>query len=112
MWKHTPCLWKNITGIPCPGCGMTRACTAVFHLDLQSAFQHHPLFLIIPFLAYLFLFPGSWLGRRLVANNLFWCIIGGLFIGAYVIRMIVLFPDHSPMTGLHPCLIDLVRNLF
>ncbi|MBQ7534289.1 MAG: DUF2752 domain-containing protein [Stomatobaculum sp.] len=42
------CPIKFITGISCPGCGMTRAWISVlvFH-DLHKAFHYHPLFWIV-----------------------------------------------------------------
>lgn len=38
-----PCLFHEMTGLPCPGCGMTRAIVALLHGDLAQAFTHHPL---------------------------------------------------------------------
>lgn len=52
------CLFKNITGIPCPGCGMGRGTNALFHGNLLHAFRMHPLaipFNVTVFTALLFL---------------------------------------------------------
>lgn len=38
-----PCPVRYITGIPCPGCGMTRACTALARGQIAEAFTHNPL---------------------------------------------------------------------
>ena len=38
-----PCPIHSVTGIECPGCGMTRACTAVGQGRLVEAWHHHPL---------------------------------------------------------------------
>ena len=35
------CLYKNIFGIKCWNCGMTRACLSVLHLDFSSAFEYN-----------------------------------------------------------------------
>ena len=48
------CPFRIITGIPCPGCGMTRAFTSLFHFDLTRAFLYHPLFPLIIITAILF----------------------------------------------------------
>lgn len=37
------CVVKTITGIPCPGCGTTRAALALARLDVVHAFMSYPL---------------------------------------------------------------------
>jgi hypothetical protein len=37
------CIFRNITGIACPGCGMTRSLIATGHLHLEDALMFHPL---------------------------------------------------------------------
>ena len=37
------CLFRNITGIGCPGCGMTRSLIATAHLHFEDAILFHPL---------------------------------------------------------------------
>jgi hypothetical protein len=37
------CPLKAMTGLPCPGCGMTRATVALLHGDLATSFHFHPL---------------------------------------------------------------------
>ena len=41
-----PCLFHQITGLLCPGCGNTRAALALLRLDLPAAFGYNPLFLV------------------------------------------------------------------
>jgi hypothetical protein len=43
------CPFRLLTGIPCPGCGMTRAFLSAFQLDFRSAFLYHPLFPVVLF---------------------------------------------------------------
>ncbi len=46
--SHTDlCIFKNVTGIPCPGCGMGRGTVELFHGNIWSALKMHPL--SIPF---------------------------------------------------------------
>ena len=47
------CPFKLLTGVPCPGCGMTRAYLYLFEGDIQGAFYFHPLFWLIPLLVLL-----------------------------------------------------------
>ena len=37
------CPFKFITGLPCPGCGMTRATLSLFKGDMLSSFYYNPL---------------------------------------------------------------------
>ncbi len=45
----TLCLFKLLTGIPCPGCGITHALLAAFRGQWAASAAYHPLGL--PFLA-------------------------------------------------------------
>ena len=38
-----PCIFRSLTGIPCPTCGTTRAATAFLQGDLLAAFAANPL---------------------------------------------------------------------
>lgn len=40
---RTSCSLRRTTGIPCPGCGGTRAVKAAVRLDPVAALQHNPL---------------------------------------------------------------------
>ena len=44
MLAGITCPILYVTGIPCPGCGMTRAWRSFFQGDLRNAFRFHPLF--------------------------------------------------------------------
>ncbi|MEM6928925.1 MAG: DUF2752 domain-containing protein [Myxococcota bacterium] len=37
------CLWRNVTGLPCPGCGLTRSFTFLAHGHLDAAFRMNGL---------------------------------------------------------------------
>ena len=41
------CYFHEITGIPCPTCGVTRSGLALFAGDLKTAFLSNPLFYIL-----------------------------------------------------------------
>jgi hypothetical protein len=38
-----PCIFKSVTGLPCPGCGLTRASAAVLQRKWELAFYYNPL---------------------------------------------------------------------
>jgi hypothetical protein len=37
------CIFRNVTGISCPGCGMTRSLIATGHGHVDTAIEFHPL---------------------------------------------------------------------
>ena len=41
------CPLASVLGVPCPGCGLTRATLALAHGDLQHALELHPLVLVL-----------------------------------------------------------------
>ena len=47
-----PCPFHALTGLLCPGCGVTRMCLALLTLDLSAAWAANPvLLLLLPVLA-------------------------------------------------------------
>jgi hypothetical protein len=53
----TICPIALLTGVPCPGCGMTRAASALLRGDLTLALDYHPL---IPLIAVLTVGGWAW----------------------------------------------------
>lgn len=86
VWLGTGCLIRRYTGLPCPGCGLTRAYFAVFRLELAAAFRYHPMFWSVPVFLVFLLFDGRVLKNEKLNN---WILYGitAAFIGCYVIRL-------------------------
>jgi len=40
---HSICFFRQVTGISCPGCGLTRGLAAVVKFDFSKAIEKHPL---------------------------------------------------------------------
>jgi hypothetical protein len=54
--RRSVCLIRNLFGIKCPGCGMIRAMSSIFHGDLKGAFHYNKLVVIVfPLLCYTWL---------------------------------------------------------
>lgn len=97
---NTMCFFRNITGLPCPGCGLTRAGLALFRGEIMQSLHYHPLLvpLVVIILLYLYSF---FFYKRLYLffskNTIFWFLLGVIFIGAYLVRIFMYFPDIEPM---------------
>lgn len=83
----TGCLIRKYAGIPCPGCGLTRAWRSFFRLDPVSALQYHPMFWSIPVFGLFVLFDGKLLSHE-KANSILLYGLTAAYIGCYVIRLI------------------------
>ncbi len=54
--QHTICLFKNIFGIDCYGCGITRAVFSSLHLKFETAFAYNKMVVIVfPLLIYIWI---------------------------------------------------------
>jgi hypothetical protein len=52
--QHSVCLYKNITGNECIGCGMTRAILSAIHFQFENAYYFNKLVIIVcPLLIYI-----------------------------------------------------------
>lgn len=108
----TGCLFRRLTGIPCPGCGMTRAFLAAFRLDFSEAFRMHPLWpLPVPVFLVSTLRTGSLFGSKRW-DNIFWYGMLAVVLGLYILRMVLWFPDTPPMAFDHQALIPRLVQLF
>ena len=50
-----PCVFRMVTGLKCPGCGVSRMAISLIELDFKSAFEYNAVILCsLPFLAVVF----------------------------------------------------------
>lgn len=75
-----PCIFHSVTDVPCPGCGMTRACLALTQAHFTEAWRYHPFSFVIMGLAFgMAFFPtqvkNAWFNYSANARN-FILIIG------------------------------------
>lgn len=57
-WDFPLCPMASSFGVPCPGCGLTRATLALFHGDVHGALHFHPLVWLLTPLFVLFVGSG------------------------------------------------------
>ena len=85
------CFFYHIFGLPCPGCGVTRALLAAIQGEFSRAWQLHPLF-ALPVLLLL----ATWFLKSRRQRLIFWTTAGLAFILVYCIRLYLLFPGSEP----------------
>jgi hypothetical protein len=91
------CYFKGFFGIPCPGCGLTRAYLSFFTGDFSAAFFYHPLFWTIPAVILPVLFRRNTLFGTIYDSNYFWITVIIMFLGVYLVRLVLFFPETPPM---------------
>jgi hypothetical protein len=83
VWRG--CVFRAVTGIACPTCGMTRAYLSLLKLDLKSAFYYHPLFWVVPAIAGLLLIKKAGSKSRIAVLSL----AAAAFLVVYLLRLFV-----------------------
>lgn len=83
------CQFRRLTGLQCPGCGMTHATYAILHGHFARAFALNPVGVILLPLALVGLTPGvlSWVSKRPVA----WRLKPGLFMTRLIAVVVLAF---------------------
>lgn len=93
---HAFCPLVIFCGVPCPGCGISRAAVCLAMGWWKMAWQLNPvIFPIALFAAYFFL-NRYLLGRRVKGLKTAVGIILALLVVVYVVRMYLYFPDRIP----------------
>lgn len=57
-----PCLFREVTGLQCPGCGTSRMALALMRLDIPAAFVYNPV-AFFSFPAWFLISIGAFVGR-------------------------------------------------
>ena len=91
------CPFRFFLGIPCPGCGITRALFSFVTGHIHEAFHYHPLFLVMPVFALLMMLKNGDVFKNKKLNFVFVSFFVCLIFGVYIFRMIAFFPDTQPM---------------
>lgn len=105
---HRHCPMVILTGLPCPGCGLTRAVLCVITLDLAGAWHINPsVFLWIPLL--IFLLVNRYVLKKPIPYQKPVIIVVLLAtIAIYIYRMLTEYPSDPPMSFDHRNLISYI----
>ena len=88
-----PCLFRVITDISCPGCGMTRACVSLAQGNITAAWHYHPfVFLVVPLALGISCTPtrlrDTWQSLSVPLQNCIACIAITLVLALWIYRII------------------------
>ena len=122
-----PCFFYSVIGIPCAGCGSSRALSLLVQGQIKEAITMHPLILLslLIFISLLTIVIVKLIMRakgkafRLPLSQRNWKILFfslvALYLVVYVVRMVLYFPHEEPMCYNHNSvwgqLIALIRNI-
>lgn len=109
LWS---CPLPDVTGVPCPGCGLTRSSAALLHGSWFEAVRVHPLGLVallgMTLLAIAALSPRAWrdalcdvvawMERRLAITS----ILSFALIACWIVRLMPYGPTFAAVSSLHP----------
>lgn len=95
--NETICFFKVYTGLPCPGCGMTRAFLSVSRGNFQEAFFWHPLWIWVLIGPIVYGFIPKWSKSAELHRKWLITITLITLLMIYMIRMVLMFPHTAPM---------------
>lgn len=78
------CPIKFITGVSCPGCGMTRAYLSLLKLDFKLSYYYHPLFILPTLGLIIYIFRDKFSKKFLRGLEIFFVLV---FLTVYIFRM-------------------------
>ena len=104
-------------GIPCPGCGVTRALFFTLIGDFKTAFRYNPCIFPIFFLAIYYCVTYYIMGKRTKVTKYLLYVVAVIMILVYAYRMIFMFPGEEPMCNhyehsLLNNMIKLIKSVF
>jgi len=108
----TACMSKLLFGVPCPGCGLTRANLAALRFDFGEAFRMHPIWFVSVIGAGLLIFAVAKpeLRKKKWFSGL-WIALGAAMCVVFVIRIFTTAPE-PPLDTADKSLLMLILDFF
>ena len=90
---YPPCVFRELTGLECPGCGTTRALHHLLHGRIEEAFRLNPMLFLLMAVA-LFALPSILRGRqpRFLMEPWFAWTAFFVLAGYWIVRNTPLYP--------------------
>ena len=107
------CPLKFVTGISCPGCGMSRAVMNAVKGDFSAAFSYHPMWITLPIIAFFLIFFR--IKKMVTESNIVLGVFVTLMVLVYIYRLFFLAQDvvvFSPSDSVFVRVYSYVRGLF
>lgn len=89
----TNCASKLTIGLPCPGCGLTRAAFSLIRFDFVKAFEYNPIIFFVPIVVWIIIFHQRPFINRIYKSKIFWITLLLLIISIYIVRFIYVYPN-------------------
>ena len=115
LFLGTSCIFASTTGLPCPGCGWTRAFFALLEGNIMESLRLYPL--LIPCIVFICLYAVLWLACDKMPRfmEIILIILTVALLGVYAVRMLLMFPHNSPMVynndAVLPRIVGLISQL-
>ena len=99
----TFCWFQATIGVPCPGCGSTRAAQALLNLNFAEALFWHPLIIlsvvVVPLVTIRYtVFRNK---RHTALETKLMIGVTVVYVAVFVVRLITMFPHTAPMVMHH-----------
>jgi hypothetical protein len=92
------CLFRLVTGLPCPGCGMTRAGFLCIQGRFMESLQMNAFFLLGAFFLFFGIILKKTLKKGSIFVNVYAIMVLALLLTYYGYRMMRYFPETEPLT--------------
>lgn len=112
FFLHNACPLVQLTGLPCPACGLTRAGIALLRGDFMGAARLHLFIFAAVFWIVLVFVHRYILGRKLAELKKPAAAALILLAGYYLYRMIRYFPGDAPMSYYYDNTLMHIREIF
>lgn len=97
LTQNLQCVFYNITGLFCPGCGVTRMVLSLLRLDFYQAFRYNPLIFILLILSMFYIIYSLIRYKKIVKlNNKLLVLLTVLVVIYWILRNTFYFEFLAP----------------